>query len=57
MPCAVVCAVLVIRLEGGGDSPTEQQELLREWKERPVKIAAQFVWNELRGVKGKQGGP
>lgn len=44
IPCAVVCAVLVNRMaEKGVDSPTAPAAVLKQWEERPVNVAVQFV--------------
>jgi uridine phosphorylase len=47
IPCAVVCAVLVNRTAGDGDTPTAAAALLKEWEMRPVRVATAYVFKRL----------
>lgn len=48
IPCAVVCAALVNRLnEDGIDSPNAADNLIKDWESRPVQVAAQYVYKKL----------
>jgi uridine phosphorylase len=48
IPAAVVCAALVDRLDGGSDTPDAAPEKLAEWEQRPVRVAVNFVAQQLK---------
>jgi uridine phosphorylase len=48
IPCGVMCAVLVDRMGGAGDTPTAPEKQLRDWEAQPVRVAAQYVFEQLR---------